>query len=413
MKLEKEFSQAEITVFRKKLKKLSEFKGTGTQLISLYLPEDVDRSSVMNQLNEEISQSANIKSPQTRKNVQGALRKIIAFLKRIDFKLPKNGLVVFCGNVAEQEGKSDIRLFTVVPIKDLRVKLYWCDSEFHLDPLKQMIVPTDVYGLVTLDKREATVAILKGKRYEVVGHFTSGVAGKTRAGGQSQRRFERLREEAEHEFYKRVSERMNQLLVPLEEKLKGVIVGGPGATKNYFLNTGLLDHRLKEKVIASVDASYTDESGIRELVQKSEEVLRDTDLMRERSIVNEFMAEIAKGGLAAYGQKEVEEALETGKVKTLLLSEEIEWMVYKFKCNVCDVEEIKIIKEPAKFEPLKEKCSKCNTALELMEEIDYADFLMEKAHGIGAEVKIISTETSEGKQFFEGFGGIGAVLRYK
>ena len=408
-----EVDPAELSIFKKKLKKLAEYKGSGTQLISLYLPENVDRSSVMNQLTEEMGQSSNIKSPQTRKAVQGALKRIINFLKQIDFKLPKNGMVVFCGNVSTTPGKTDIKLFTLRPIKNLKTKLYWCDSEFHLAPLKEMIVPTDVYGLVTLDKREATLALLKGKSYEFLGTFHSQVAGKTRAGGQSAARFMRLREEAEHDFYKRISEKMNSAFVPLGDKLKGVIVGGPGATKNYFLNTGLLDHRLKENVIATIDTSYTDESGIRELVQKSEEALKDTDLMKERKVLNEFMAEIGKDGLAAYGPKEVEEALEMGKVKTLIISEGIEWMVYKFRCDRCGEEELKIVREPENFEPASHRCQKCQSPVEMLEEVDYADYLLEKAQETGASVTVVSTETGEGEQFLKGFGGVGAMLRFK
>jgi peptide chain release factor subunit 1 len=405
--------QAELSIFKKKLKKLAEYKGSGTQLISLYLPEKVDRSSVMNQLTEEISQSSNIKSPQTRKAVQGALKRIINFLKQIDFKLPQNGLVVFCGNVSSTAGKTDIKLLTLRPVKDLKTKLYWCDSEFHLAPLKEMIVPTEVYALVTLDKREATLALLKGKRYEVLGVFHSQVAGKIRAGGQSAQRFARLREEAEHDFYKRISEKMNSAFVPLGEKLKGVIIGGPGATKNYFLNAGLLDHRLKDNIIATIDTSYTDESGIRELVQKSEEALKDTELMKERKVLGDFMAEIGKDGLAAYGPKEVEEALDLGKVKSLIISEGIEWMVYKFRCDRCGEEELKVVKEPEGFEANAYRCQKCKSPVEILEEIDYADHMLEKAQATGAEVIVVSNETNEGEQFLKGFGGVGALLRFK
>jgi peptide chain release factor subunit 1 len=367
----------------------------------------------MGQLSEEVSQSANIKSPQTRKNVQGALRKIIQFLKRIDFKIPVRGLTIFCGNVSEVEGRADIRIFTVRPLKDLKTKLYWCDSEFHLAPLLDMVQPTDIYGLATLDKREATLAMLKGKRYEILGKFTSGVAGKTRAGGQSAQRFARLREEAEHDFFKRIAEKMNGIFLPYGDKLKGLIVGGPGATKNHFLNTELLDHRLKKVILTTVDISYTDESGIRELVQKSGDILRDTDLMKERAVIDQFMAEVAKDGLAAYGQKEVEEAIGFGQVKTVLVSEDVEWMVYRFKCNSCNKDEEIVVKEPGQFNSTTYKCSQCKGSAELLEEIDYIDFLLEKCQNIGADVKIISTETSEGEQFFKGFGGVGAVLRYK
>lgn len=409
-----EIPEAEVAVFKKKLRNLGSFKGKGTELISLYLPPDVDRSLVTGQITEEMSQSSNIKSPTTRKNVQGALRKVQNFLKTIDFKLPKNGLVVFCGNVSQQEGKQDIQLFTIRPLKRLNTKLYWCDSEFHLTPLQEMVQPSEVFGLLAIDKNEATIAVLVGKKYEVLGHFTSGVAGKTRAGGQSAHRFERLREEAAQDFYKRISEKMNEIFVPYGEKLKGLIVSGPGITKNYFLNKELMDHRIRAKIVGTIDTSYTDESGIRETVQKSSELLKGAEITKERETLESFFEAIVKTGLGTYGQKQVEEALEIGKVEVLLLSEDLDWWVYKFRCDSCnEVEEI-VVKEPNSFKESQFRCSKCkgqNT--ELLEQVDYMDWMMEKARKTGASTRIVSTETPEGEQFFRGFGGIGAILRFK
>jgi len=904
-----------VEIFRKKIKKIKKFKGRGTELISLYIPEDADRSSVMNQITEELSQSSNIKSPQTKKNVQGALRKLNTFLKHINFKIPKNGLVLFCGNISETEGRSDIKMFPVNPIKPLKTKLYWCDSSFHLDPLDEMQKTNEIYALIVLDKREATVAVLKGKKYEIAGHFTSNVAGKTRAGGQclspqtliqlndgsiipikdshnplkvksmdfenysftdsnikdkwktkksvykiitknprteiisskdhlfftvgeqieekpaeelkvgnwllmpekveikgkiqelesfdcfnsykitekgkktliktrtkmgisqkklgkrlgitqtgisvielgksdvrknllkklcnelnidfenfiktqakpnsnlflpkkltkelteiigyfagdghfekerisfseqnkelakyyqnktsklfkanntikfrenkgyyqirvygkpiikfieknfpeirkardseiplkilksennvlaafirgfydaegyptkkrgiglginnkklaeqirlsllrfgvisslheydnrknpysdnprftveisdnkslklfskligfnskakteklekliknrknirnnirqifvsgkkirkiieehgynlelfpkvnsffrnerqmskkvfaesilgcikdkelkaklkkimeiplipvkinkiiksnkktdlvdisvsnhnfianglivhnSAHRFERLREEAAQDFFKRTSEKINAIFEEYGEKLKGVIVGGPGITKNKFLEKEALDYRLKEKIIGTLDTSYTDESGIREMIQKSETLLKDTALMKERGLLNKLMEEIVKDGLAAYGEKEVIETLETGKAETILLSEGIEWTAIKFQCTSCNNIEEMVIKDNNKKPELK--CTKCDsTKIEELEEIEYAEYIEEKAKNINANVEIISIETSEGQQFFTGFGGIAAFLRYK
>ncbi len=409
-----EIPEAEMAVFKKKLRRLAQFKGRGTELISLYLPPDVDRSTVTGQLTEEMSQSSNIKSPQTRKNVQGALRKIQNFLKTIEFRLPESGLVVFCGNVSEKEGRSDIQLFTLKPIKRLKVKLYWCDSEFHLAPLQEMVQPSEIFGILAIDKNEATVAVLLGKKYEILGHFTSGVAGKTRAGGQSAKRFEHLREEATHEFYKRISGKMDSIFLPYGEKLKGLIVSGPGITKNYFLNQELMDHRLRGKVVGTIDTSYTDESGVRETVNKSGEVLKDAEITKEKQVLGQFFEAVVKTGLGIYGQGEVEEGLTIGKVAVLLLSEKIEWWVYKFKCGNCNTEEEIVVKDTDNFDENRHRCGKCKSdRAEMVEQVDYMDWMMEKAKRTGADTKIISTETAEGEQFYGGFGGIGAILRYK
>ena len=405
--------EAEAAVFKKKLKMLEKIKGRHTELITQYIPPGTDRSTVMNTLSEEINQSSNIKSPSTRKNVQGALRKIIGLLKHINFKLPTNGLVVFAGNISESEGRSDIRLFTVTPLKVLKVKLYWCDSAFHLDHLKEMLTPNDYYALITIDKGECTIAQLSGKKYDILGHFTSAVPGKSRAGGQSSQRFERLREEAMQDFFKRMAEKFNNYFVPHVDRIKGVIIGGPGMTKNWFVEKKAIHHELERRVIAVFDTSYTDEGGIRELVQRSEDLLKDTELMRERAILEKFLQEVARNGLATYGQAEVEKAIEDGRVSTLIISEDIPWLVFRKVCEHCNNEEIEIIKDPTNYEEEKLKCTKCDSKIEVTEEIDYLDYMMEKAKAGGAIVRVISTETNEGQHFYEGFGGIAALLRYR
>ena len=405
-------NEAEEAVFKKKLKKLEMFKGRGTELISVYLPSGADRSSVMGQINEELSQSSNIKSPTTKKNVQGALRKIDGFLKQIDFRLPENGLVIFCGNVSESEGRSDIKLFTIKPPKPLKVKLYRCDSQLYLEPLLDMAQPQEFFGIVTLDKNESTIAILDGKKYEILGHFTSGVAGKSRAGGQSAKRFEHLREEAANDFFKRIGEKINMTFLEFGDKLKGLVIGGPGITKNYFLNKDLIDHRLKPKILGTIDTSYTDESGIRETIQKSDELLKDTAIIKEKNQINDFLGQVVKGNLATYGQREVEEAIKNGRVSLAIISEGIDWMVYRFKCLHCGSIEETIVKDGS-FNVNSYKCKSCGYQdVELVEEADYLDWIIEKAKSTGAKVKIISTETDEGAQFLRGFGGIGAILRY-
>jgi len=64
-------------------------------------------------------------------------------------------------------------------------------------------------------------------------------------GGQSQRRFERLIEIAAHEYFKKIGEMASEVFLN-QEDLRGVIVGGPGPTKEYFLNEGYLHHEIQK-----------------------------------------------------------------------------------------------------------------------------------------------------------------------
>lgn len=406
--------ESEILLLKKKIKEIKAYKGDGTQLISLYLPPGADRSSVTKQLTDEISQSSNIKSQQTRKNVQGALRRITNYLRQIDFKLPKTGLVLFSGNVSENPAKNDVVLLSITPPKSLTTKLYWCDSSFHVTPLEDMAQTDEVYGLITIDKREATVAILTGKAYQIILKETSGVPGKSRAGGQSAARFERLREKAAEDFYKRVGERMNISMVDIP-KLKGLIVGGPGLTKNEFLEDAELDYRLKNMVMGTVDTSYTDESGIKEMLDKATEILKDASIVKERQIVTKFIEKIATNGLATYGYNEVIEAITQGKAESVLVSEKLDWIVYKASCLSCKTKTFKIIKDRLKEDSSNILCNNCKNKIneDDIEVTDIYEYLVELSTNYGTKVFLISTDTPEGNQFNITFGGLGATLRYK
>ena len=406
--------ESQILLLKKKLKEIKTYKGDGTQLISLYIPPNADRSSVTKQLTDEISQSSNIKSQQTRKNVQAALRRLTNYLRQIDFKLPETGLVLFSGNVSENPAKNDVVLLTITPPKPLTTKLYWCDSEFHTTPLEDMALTDEVYGLVTIDKREATVAILTGKSYRIILHETSGVPGKTRAGGQSSVRFERLREKAAQDFYRRVGERMNVSMVDIP-KLKGIIVGGPGMTKHEFLEESELDYRLKNMILGTLDTSYTDESGIKEMLDKSGEILKDASIIKERQLVNKFIEKVATNGLATYGYNEVIESIMQGKAEVVIVSEGLEWSVYKYQCTSCNQFTPKVIRDKNKQITSPVLCQYCESSTN-EEEVEIADlyeYLVEISYNYGTKVVLVSIETPEGNQFLNTFGGLGAFLRYK
>ena len=70
-------SSKELYEFKKALKELAQKKGRGTELVSVYIPPDKQLSDVGKHMRDELGQSANIKSKQTRKNVQSAIEVIL------------------------------------------------------------------------------------------------------------------------------------------------------------------------------------------------------------------------------------------------------------------------------------------------------------------------------------------------
>lgn len=161
---------------------LEKIKGRHTELVTVYVPAGFSLIKVVAQIRQEQSTAINIKSKAVRKNVTGALERILQHLKL--FKdTPPNGLVVFCGNISEKEGDADLGLWSVEPPEPVRNKLYWCGQNFILDPLRSMIREREIFGIILIDKSDADVGVLKGKRVEALKHMDSIVPGKTKVGG--------------------------------------------------------------------------------------------------------------------------------------------------------------------------------------------------------------------------------------
>ncbi len=354
---------------RFKLKKfiehLSKYKARHTELVSVYIPSGYDINKRIQQLLQEQGTATNIKSATTRKNVIDALERMIQHL-RLYKQTPSNGLAVFSGNISGVEGKSDVEVWSIEPPVPLNIGMYRCDKQFILDPLQEMVEEKTSYGLLVMDRKEATIAELKGKRIIPLLKLKSAVPGKFKAGGQSAARFARVREGAAKDFYKKVADSMK---AQFEGKdIKGIIVGGPGNTKKEFADGDFLITDLKNKIISLKDLTYTNEFGLQVLVNKSEDVLAQEDIVEEKKAMSQFLNLLAvEPGKVAYGITEVRKYLEQGVVDQLLLSESLEE--------------------------------------NLLNKLD------DVAQQFSTSVHIISTETPEGVQL-KNLGGVAAILRY-
>lgn len=403
---------------KRTLQMLASKEGRGTELISLYVPPEKRVHEVMTNLREEYGTASNIKSRVTRKNVQEAIEKVQQRLKL--FKAPPpNGLVIFCGAIPYgAPGNEKMEIYTLEPPEKINVYFYRCDSRFHLEPLFDMMREKDTYGVLVIDSNEAILATLRGQRMNVLKEFTSGIPGKHRAGGQSARRFERLREAAVNEYFKRVASHTNEMLGQIPD-LRAVILGGPGPTKYDFEEGDYLNYVLKQKIIATLDTSYVSEQGLDEIVERSQDLLKGVRYMEEKKIVQKFLYELGhETGLASYGETQVRRHLNAGLVDTLLLSEKLDRLHVLMKCKTCGDTEDRLLPRSGltKFEQelLSKKCRKCgNPTLVIENTQNLLDEFVEIAEKSPVNLQVISTETEEGIMLLESFGGIAAILRYR
>lgn len=356
---------------RHKLKKfvqhLEQHRGRHTELISVYVPQGYDMTKIINHLQQEQGTASNIKSKATRDNVITALEKMIQHLKLFS-QTPPNGLAAFSGNVTEREGQQDFQVWSTEPPLPLNLRIYRCDKEFVLDPLREMVEDKNIYGMVVMDRREGNVALLKGKKIVPLITTESRVPGKFKAGGQSAMRFAQNRELAAKDFYKKLGDLMKEQFLHMEN-LKGILVGGPGPTKHDFVEGNFITNEVKKKIIGVKDLSYTGDFGLQELLDKSQDLLADEEVAEEKKIMQQFFNLLStKEGMVTYGKEATMKQLKFGAVDTLLLSEELD-----------------------------------DQTIEAFEK---------EAEQVSTKVMIIGIETREGVQLKE-IGKIAAILRYE
>lgn len=403
--------------FRRTLEQLARKEGRGTELISLYVPPDRRIYEVLGQLREEQGTAENIKSRATRQNVQDAIERVSQRL-RLFKEPPPTGLVVFAGAIPQNGfGSEKMEIYALIPPEPITVGFYRCDARFHVEPLLKLVAEKDSYGILVIDGTEAVAAILKGRRVDIVDTFTSGIPGKSRAGGQSARRFERIREQVTHDYYKRVGAHFNEIMSKIPD-LKGIIIGGPGPTKYVWSEGDYLHYMLRKKVLSIIDTSYSSEAGVEEVVEKSNETLKGVRYNEEKQLVQKFLFELGhETGKAAFGEKDVQKFLENGVVEVLLISERLEGVRLLVKCKTCgNTEEFRGTKYEAdavKNELATRSCGKCRKpTLGAEREDDIIDSFLEFAEKAGTGVEVISEETEEGRMLRDSFGKVAAVLRY-
>jgi len=370
--------------FKRQLEEMRRKTGRGTELISLYIPYDKQISDVVAQLRNEHGQAANIKSKSTRTNVQSALESVLARLKYYP-KPPENGFVIFCGTLDIDGHRTTLDTMIIEPHEPITSYKYHCDSSFYLDPLEEMLTDKKTFGLLAIDRREATVGLLRGKSIEARKHLTSSVPGKQRKGGQSARRFQQLRLIAIHDFYKRIGNSASEIFLTIDHKdFEGVLIGGPSPTKEEFLEGEFFLYFMMKKL------------AFKEFLKK---------------IMQRFMRElVSDNGLVAYGDSQVRANLEMGAVDVLLVSEDLRQVRMTITCQNCDYTRRETRQEvPDSFE---ERCPSCSSDLKITDAVDVVDELVGVCDQMGTSVEFISTDFEEGDQLMRAFGGVAAILRY-
>lgn len=230
----------------------------------------------------------------------------------------------------------------------------------------------------------------------------------------SARRYERLREMELTDYFNRIADHAKKTFID-QHPVKGLIVSGPGPTKDEFVKDGYLDYRLQNAIVGVLDTGYSGREGVRETVLKSDNLLQSVRFVEEKKLIDRFFREVnSDTGLAIYGIQDILNALNKSAVDTILVNDDVDMVYLKASCKNCGniierfVSRSQIVAEKQSLLV----CPKCGSSEVEIIERDIVDYLADKSLDSGANVEVISSKT-EGGAMLKNFGGISAILRYR
>ncbi|MHA1381576.1 MAG: hypothetical protein ACTSRG_24680 [Candidatus Helarchaeota archaeon] len=125
-----------------------------------------------------------------------------------------------------------------------------------------------IFGLIIIDISGMTIATLSKNKLDIIKQINF-----TRAFKRCQigRKYARINDYTKP-FFIRAGKLVNDQFLDL--KLKGLIIGGFGSIKEFFIKSDYLNHQLKEKIIALFDVNYSGVEGINVLIEKSQKIIQ-------------------------------------------------------------------------------------------------------------------------------------------
>lgn len=357
--------------------------------------------------------ASNIKSRVNRLSVLSAITSTQQRLKLYN-KVPPNGLVVYCGEIITSEGKERRINIDFEPFKPINTSLYLCDNKFHTEALSELLESDQKFGFIIMDGNGALFGTLSGNTRDIVHKFSVDLPKKHGRGGQSALRFARLREEKRHNYVRKVAELAVQNYITNDKvNVAGIILAGSADFKNDLNQSDMFDNRLQNKVIKVVDVSYGGENGFNQAIELAAETLGNVKFIQEKKLIGKYFEEISQdSGRVCYGIEDTLKALELGAAETLIVYENLDVTRWVLKASDGSESIFHLTKiQENDREMFMDK--QTGQEMEVLDQSSFLEWLAEKYKDFGATLEFVSDRSSEGNQFVKGFGGIGAMLRYK
>ena len=223
-----------------------------------------------------------------------------------------------------------------------------------------------------------------------------------------------MREEKRHNYVRKVAELAVQNYITNDKvNVAGLILAGSADFKNDLNQSDMFDNRLQSKVIKVVDVSYGGENGFNQAIELASETLSNVKFIQEKKLIGKYFEEISQdSGRVCYGIEDTLKALELGAAETLIVYENLDITRWVLKSS--DGTEVVLhTSKPQEVDREMFMDKDTGQEMEVVDQGAFLEWLAEKYKDFGATLEFVSDRSSEGNQFVKGFGGIGAMLRYK
>ena len=159
------------------------------------------------------------------------------------------------------------------PPKKITTMYYRCSKKFIIDKIVDMYLDEYKYGIVLISGSGYMFfnLIKTGSHIEIVNLLkdTIKLQKRQKKGGQSAQRIGRCREEKEHNYVKKVSEKMiNTYITDNIINVRGIIVAGPAEMKKKVVEYSETKKFLGSKILKIVDTVEIDENVIWSIYEK-------------------------------------------------------------------------------------------------------------------------------------------------
>lgn len=328
---------------------------------------------------------------------------------------PTNGLVVFCGVILLEDGKTEKKItIDLIPFRPINVFTYRCQSSFETEPLNELLEDDDKFGFIIVDGNGVLFATLQGNNKEIHQRLPVQLPKKHGRGGQSANRFARLREEKRHTYTVKVCEMATTYFIQNDRPtVRGIVLAGSANIKFDVQQSDKFDKRLAELVIATIDVSYGMDQGLNQAITLGADALTNVKFVHEKKVIGKFFEAISLDtGMIVFGVEDTMKALELDNLESILLFENIEVTRYEIKNPNKDETKVLFLNATQEQDPKYFKDPETGVDLEVVASEQLADWLCLNYKQKRVKLEFITDKSPDGFQFVKGFGGIGGFLRY-